>query len=90
MILRAVCNISCIYTDGNSSYRERFSDIGISALHIVAPGKPESHIRECNISIRGNLARFKRRSKRFSKTLEMLDNTLLLFFNYKKYKCHIK
>ncbi|MCL2039233.1 MAG: IS1 family transposase [Bacteroidetes bacterium] len=83
---RIVGNISCIYTDGNSSYRERFSDIGISDLHKVAPGKSQTHLIESvNSSIRDNLARFNRRSKRFSKTLEMLDNTLLLFFHRKQF-----
>ena len=43
---RAVFNISFIYTDGNSSYIERFSDICISALHIVAPDKSETHMIE--------------------------------------------
>ena len=57
MTKRAVFNISCIYMAGNSSYRERFS--GISALHIIAPGKSETHmIESVNSGIRDNLARF--------------------------------
>lgn len=44
--------------------------------------KAQTHLIEsANSSIRDNLARFNRRSKRVSKSLEMLDNTLDLFFN---------
>lgn len=50
----------------------------------MAKGKSETHMIEAvNSSIRDNLARFNRRSKRYSKSLEMLDNTLCIFF-YKK------
>jgi len=81
-----VGNIERIYTDGNSMYKSAFSDLGVSDLHIVAPGKSETHMIEAiNSSIRDNLARFNRRSKRFSRTLEILNDTLLLFFNTKKY-----
>ena len=68
-----------------------FLIVSISHLHIVVAGKFDTHIIESvNSNIRANLVRFNRRNKRFSKTLEMLDNTILLFFHYKKYKCHIK
>ena len=44
--------------------------------------KAETHLIEsANSSIRDNLARFNRRSKRASKSLAMLEATLTLFFN---------
>jgi len=44
--------------------------------------KAETHLIESsNSSIRDNLARFNRRSKRFSKSLPMLQATLDLFFH---------
>jgi insertion element IS1 protein InsB len=46
--------------------------------------KAETHLIESfNSSIRDNLARFNRRSKRFSKSWEMLRHTLD-FFYYKR------
>ena len=79
-------DIGRIYTDGNSCYSAKFSEIGISHLHCISPGKSQTHmIESVNSSIRDNLARFNRRSKRYSKSLEMLEATLLLFFHYKKY-----
>ena len=46
--------------------------------------KRETHLIESlNSSIRDNLARFNRKTKRFSKTLEMLHYSLVLFFNKK-------
>ncbi|MDR2243832.1 MAG: hypothetical protein LBE15_00270, partial [Burkholderiales bacterium] len=75
------------YTDGNSCYSEMFARIGISELHRVAPGKSQTHLIESiNSSIRDNLARFNRRSKRYSKSFEALNDTLLLFFHHKQYK----
>jgi len=42
--------------------------------------KAETHLIESsNSSIRDNLARFNRRSKRYSKTIWMLETTLELF-----------
>jgi insertion element IS1 protein InsB len=44
--------------------------------------KAETHLIESsNSSIRDNLARFNRRTKRYSKSWEMLRITLTLFFN---------
>jgi IS1 family transposase len=84
--MRVVGNIGRIYTVGNSCYSAKFSELGISDLHIVAPGKTETHMIEAvNSSIRDNLARFNRRSKRYSKCEKMLDYTLLLFFNQKQF-----
>ena len=84
--LKVVGKISQIFTDGNSCYAEGFKSIGVSYLHTALPNKSETHMIEAvNSSIRDCLARFNRRSKRFSKTIEMLDNTLLLFFHVKIY-----
>ena len=50
---RAVGSISRIYTDGNSSYIKGFAALGVSDLHIVAPGKSDTHmIESVNSSIR--------------------------------------
>ena len=82
-----VGNIERIYTDANSCYSVKFAEIGISNIHYIAPGKSQTHmIESVNSSIRDNLARFNRRSKRFSKCKIMLDDTLFLFFYHKKYK----
>ena len=87
--LQAVGKIGHIYTDANSCYSEMFEHIGISHIHSV--GKKQTHmIESTNSSIRDNLARFNRRSKRYSKRFDMLSDTLLLFFNYKKFYISIK
>ena len=85
-----VCNIGRIYTDGNSCYSSKFSAIGISDLHFIAKGKSKTHMIEAvNSSIRDNLARFNRKSKRYSKSIELLDATLFIFFFLKQYKTSI-
>jgi IS1 family transposase len=77
----AVGTIRHIYTDGNSCYAEMFKKIGIDHLHSRERGKSQTHLIEStNRSIRDNLARFNRKSKRYSKRLDMLDDTLQLFF----------
>ena len=71
-------NIKTIFTDANSCYDVAYKNI--KEKHIMT--KAETHLIESmNSSIRDNLARFNRRSKRFSKTLEMLHITLFLFAN---------
>ena len=85
--LEEVKHIGHIFTDGNSCYLQEFKRIGIDFMHSVAPGKSETFLIESsNSSIRDNLARFNRRSKRYSKRLDMLDATLFLFFNRDKIK----
>lgn len=75
-----VPTITTIHTDANSCYRLAFERYGVPEPLIET--KAETHLIEAqNSSIRDNLARFNRRSKRFSKTMEMLEMTLLLFFN---------
>jgi IS1 family transposase len=77
----AVPNISHIYTDANSCYCEAFKKMGIPEPHTET--KAQTHLVESsNSSIRDNLARFNRRTKRFSKSMHMLEATLNLFFNY--------
>jgi IS1 family transposase len=85
--LKKVEKIDKIYTDGNSCYEAVFEKIGISDLHFVTKGKSQTYLIEgINSSIRDNLARFNRKSKRFSRCIKMLEDTLLLFFDYKQYK----
>jgi IS1 family transposase len=73
-------HISAIFTDANSCYRIAFARHGVPEPHTQT--KAETHLIEAsNSSIRDNLARFNRRSKRFSKTHAMLEITLTLFFN---------
>jgi len=73
-------DIKHIYTDANSCYDVAFSRLGIPEPHTMT--KSETHLIESsNSSIRDNLARFNRRSKRFLKTLEMLGITLNLFIH---------
>ena len=72
--------IDIIYTDANSCYEVAFKQMKIKEPHEMS--KKYTHLIESsNSSIRDNLARFNRRSKRFSKSLAMLDLTLNLFFH---------
>lgn len=71
-------NISLICTDANSCYRLAFERIGAPEPHIET--KAQTHLIESsNSSLRDNLARFNRRSKRHSKCWRMLEHTLNLF-----------
>jgi len=75
-----VPRIAATFTDANSCYRLAFERHHVTIAH--ARTKAETHLIEAqNSSIRDNLARFNRRSKRYSKTHHMLDATLTLFFN---------
>lgn len=77
---QAIGDIAIIYTDANSCYRLAFERHGVPERHEQT--KAQTHLIEAsNSSIRDNLARFNRRSKRFSKTHHMLAVTLDLFFN---------
>lgn len=74
-----VPHIAAIFTDANSCYDVAFAKLGISEPHCMT--KAETHLIESsNASIRDNLARFNRKSKRHSKAWDMLDMTLDLFF----------
>jgi IS1 family transposase len=79
-----LANVLHIFTDANSCYDVAFRRNNIPEPHTMT--KSQTHLIEAvNSSIRDNLARFNRRSKRFSKSWEMLDDTLLLFFNTKQF-----
>ena len=72
-------DISAIYTDENSCYDVVFAELALTN-HTMT--KRETHLIESsNSSIRDNLARFNRKSKRFSKSWEMLYKTFDLFVN---------
>ena len=82
-------NIAAIFTDANSCYRLAFERHGVAEPHIQT--KAQTHLIEAaNSSIRDNLARFNRRSKRHSKTVNMLNTTLTLFFNRHLIQCNTK
>jgi len=69
-----------IFTDANSCYDVAFKQMGITEPHTMT--KAQTHLIESsNSSIRDNLARFNRKTKRYSKSLDMLIITLDLFFN---------
>ena len=69
-----------IYSDANSCYSSAFKKLGIVEPYTMT--KTQTHLIESsNSSIRDNLARFNRKTKRYSKTIEMLEITLNLFFN---------
>ena len=69
-----------IYSDANSCYDVAFKRLRIAEQHVMT--KSETHLIESsNSSIRDNLARFNRKTKRYSKSLEMLNISLDLFFH---------
>ena len=69
-----------IYSDANSCYDIAFNRLGITEQHVMT--KSETHLIESsNSSIRDNLARFNRKTKRYSKSLEMLQISLDLFLH---------
>ena len=79
---QAVGEIEAIFTDANSCYALAFERHGVREPHTQT--KAQTHLIESsNASIRDMLARFNRRSKRTSKTQQMLEVTLDLFFNRK-------
>ena len=76
---QAVGQIEAIFTDANSCYRLAFERHGVPEPHTQT--KAQTHLIESsNASIRDMLARFNRRTKRASKTHNMLQITLDLFF----------
>jgi len=73
-------DISHIFTDANSCYDVAFKRFGVPEPHTVT--KAQTHLIEsANSSIRDNLARFNRKTKRYSKSIDMLVISLELFFN---------
>ena len=78
---RLIPNIAHIYTDANSCYDTAFKQLQISEPHTMTK-KETCLIESSNSSIRDNLARFNRKTKRFSKSLSMLYISLALFFAF--------
>ena len=77
-------NIAHIYTDANSCYDVAFARMKIPEPHTMT--KAETHLIESsNSSVRDNLTRFNRRSKRFSKSMKLLRIALDLFIH----KAHV-
>jgi IS1 family transposase len=75
-----VKKVECFYSDANSCYRYTFDKYFPKEKLIIT--KAETHLIESsNSSIRDNLARFNRRTKRYTKSIDMLERTLDLFFN---------
>ena len=71
-------NIEHIYTDENSWYDVVFEEMKIPEPHTMT--KAETHLVESsNSSIRDNLARFNRKTKRFSKCIKALTYAIKLF-----------
>jgi IS1 family transposase len=76
--------IGHIYSDANSCYDVAFKELGIPEPHTMT--KTQTHMIEAtNSSIRDNLARFNRKSKRYSKKLDMLGDSLSLFLHQKSF-----
>ena len=81
---KAVGQIEAIFTDANSCYDLAFERLGIAEPHTQT--KAQTHLIESsNSSIRDMLARFNRRTKRASTTQHMLEVTLDIFFNQKRF-----
>mgnify|MGYP001461216864 FL=1 len=79
----AVGDIAAIFTDANSCYHLAFERIGAPEPHQQT--KAQTHLIESsNASFRDMLARFNRRTKRASKTHEMLKTTLDIFLARKR------
>jgi len=73
-------NIAHIYTDANSCYDVAFALMKIPEPHTMT--KAETHLIESsNSSIRDNLTRFNRKSKRYSKSIDMLRIVLDIFIH---------
>jgi len=79
-----VGEILLVFTDANSCYDRAFALRGLADKLVIT--KSQTHqIEATNSSIRDNLARFNRKSKRYTKSLDMLARTLILFCQYKTF-----
>lgn len=73
-------NIKWLCTDDYEAYKK----IQIAEKHVIT--KAETSLVEANnSSLRGKLARLNRRTKKFSKSVEMLRLTMFLFMFYKNW-----
>jgi len=80
LVKRLRPNIDHIYTDANSCYDVAFARMKITEPHTMT--KAETHLIESsNSSIRDNLTRFNRKTKRVSKSIDMLRIALDLFIH---------
>ena len=71
-------NINILCTDGYPAYAK----FNIANQHVV--GKAETSLVESkNALIRHYLARFNRKTKRYSKAIDMIENSLLLLFHHR-------
>ena len=79
----AVGQIGAIFTDANSCYHLAFERIGAVEPHQQT--KAQTHLIESsNASFRDMLARFNRKTKRASKSQQMLEITLDIFLARKR------
>ena len=73
-------NIEYIFSDANSCYDVVFNEMKIPEPHTMT--KTQTYLIESsNSSIRDNLARFNRKTKRFSKNIKALHYALKLFIH---------
>ena len=72
--------IKYLCTDDYDAYKK----VQIAEKHIITKAET-AFVEAKNSSVRDNLARFNRRTKRFSKSLEMVNFTLILFIFWKNY-----
>ena len=79
-VKRKIGRIGCIYTDANGCYDVAFKRHNVGERHIMSKAQTPL-IESSNSSIRDKLGRFNGGTKRFSKSWDMLNGTLLLFFN---------
>ena len=79
----AVGQISAIFTDANSCYRLAFERIKMDEPHRQTKAQPHL-IESSNVSLRDMPAGFNRKTKRASKTREMLQITLDIFLARKR------
>ena len=71
-------NINYLCTDAYDAY----SKYKISEQHIITKSET-SLVESFNSLIRHYLAKFNRKTKRYSKSFDMISNSLLLLFNKK-------
>ena len=73
-------NIEMISTDANSCYDVAFKRYNVTEMHVIT--KAETHLIESsNSSIRDMVTRLNRRTKRYSKSLQMIHYSVILWAN---------
>lgn len=71
-------NINILCTDGYPAYAK----YKIANRHLITKAET-SLVESKNSLIRHYLARFNRKTKRYSKAIDMIENSLLMLFNKK-------